>query len=186
MPSERILLETDAPDALPKSASDSLYLVEGDSYNSKELQPQQGIDDLSSASDASTMPKETLNHPANILNVSLHRNRFYLYLFNGRHYPRKNTFALSQAFSWLAFWLLMHKTIRLSLATLILLAFCFGLYHWSCHINPIILFNLTFSSHNSLVYAKSKHNALVILTILSNLLSPIGLMWKLFNRLGVK
>lgn len=69
VPSERILLETDAPDALPKSASDSLYLVEGDSYNSKELQPQQGIDDLSSASDASTMPKETLNHPANILNV---------------------------------------------------------------------------------------------------------------------
>lgn len=69
VPSERILLETDAPDALPKFVSDTLYPVEGDSSNSKELHAQEGISGLDSASDGSTMPKETLNHPANIVNV---------------------------------------------------------------------------------------------------------------------
>lgn len=83
MPSERILLETDAPDALPKFVSDTLYPVEGDSSNSIELHAQEGISGLDSASGGSTMPKETLNHPANIVNVSPHRNKFCLFLFYG-------------------------------------------------------------------------------------------------------
>ncbi|XP_062110981.1 uncharacterized protein LOC133822608 [Humulus lupulus] len=57
VPSERILLETDAPDALPKSipASESLYLVQGDSSSNSNATAE---------TDAST-----LNHPANILHV---------------------------------------------------------------------------------------------------------------------
>lgn len=63
VPSDRILLETDAPDALPKSNNlDSLFLIEGDDFVPKEP----GIDD---AADSSRLPKETLNHPANIHNV---------------------------------------------------------------------------------------------------------------------
>ncbi|PON37052.1 TatD family [Parasponia andersonii] len=56
VPSERILLETDAPDALPKSmsTSDSLFPVEGDS---------------SSNSNAAETDASTLNHPENILIV---------------------------------------------------------------------------------------------------------------------
>ncbi|KAH7524546.1 hypothetical protein FEM48_Zijuj06G0130900 [Ziziphus jujuba var. spinosa] len=75
VPLERILLETDAPDALPMSKLDSLYLVEGDS-SLEQLQVQQGISTSNSAAtlpdtvrDASALPKGTLNHPANILNV---------------------------------------------------------------------------------------------------------------------
>ncbi|KAL5554762.1 hypothetical protein UlMin_042163 [Ulmus minor] len=69
VPSERILLETDAPDALPKSPLESLYLVEEDSSesNPKESHAPEGTSGLNE--DASTMPKETLNHPANILYV---------------------------------------------------------------------------------------------------------------------
>ncbi|KAJ0668575.1 putative TatD family, metal-dependent hydrolase [Helianthus annuus] len=47
VPSDRILLETDAPDAVPKpNSSESIFLVEGDENNGD--------------------PKEMLNHPANI------------------------------------------------------------------------------------------------------------------------
>lgn len=51
-------MESDAPDALPKSmsTSDSLFLVEGDSSSNPST----------AETDASM-----LNHPANILNVSL-------------------------------------------------------------------------------------------------------------------
>ncbi|XP_058195507.1 uncharacterized protein LOC131311894 isoform X1 [Rhododendron vialii] len=60
VPSERILLETDAPDALPKSNGvDSLYPVEGDD----------SLNQSKDASATSDQPKETLNHPANIHNV---------------------------------------------------------------------------------------------------------------------
>ncbi|XP_038880364.1 uncharacterized metal-dependent hydrolase YabD isoform X2 [Benincasa hispida] len=77
VPSDRILLETDAPDALPKSKSDSLYLVEGDPSLSEFLKTQeqsaptgsQQSTLLCSSTDASTLPRETLNHPANIQNV---------------------------------------------------------------------------------------------------------------------
>ncbi|KAJ7976339.1 TatD related DNase [Quillaja saponaria] len=79
VPSERILLETDAPDALPKSMIDSLFLVEGDASLPEELHGQKGA--LSSThgtspsstshatTDASSLPRETLNHPANIHHV---------------------------------------------------------------------------------------------------------------------
>ncbi|KAJ1401392.1 TatD family [Sesbania bispinosa] len=77
--SDRILLETDAPDALPKSNIDSLLFVEGDTSLPKELQGQRTTSFSRSGSspgntshasiDASMLPKETLNHPANIHNL---------------------------------------------------------------------------------------------------------------------
>ncbi|KAJ4720980.1 TatD related DNase [Melia azedarach] len=77
--SERILLETDAPDALPKAELDSLFLVDGDPSLSQEFYAkEENLPDVGSASDnqshaskdSSTLPKEeTLNHPANIHNV---------------------------------------------------------------------------------------------------------------------
>ncbi|CAL5409763.1 unnamed protein product [Camellia sinensis] len=77
VPAERILLETDAPDALPKSNNfDSLFPIEGDDSLPAGFQIQ-GEDSTSNccspsenqsqdARDASAQPKETLNHPANI------------------------------------------------------------------------------------------------------------------------
>ncbi|KAM7278734.1 hypothetical protein ACFE04_005868 [Oxalis oulophora] len=62
VPSERILLETDAPDALPKSEYGSLFSVE----DFQEAQTREG--DLSSKNESS-LPNETLNHPANIHSV---------------------------------------------------------------------------------------------------------------------
>lgn len=77
--SDRILLETDAPDALPNPDLDSLFLVDGDKHTPERTQAQGEnsasntatlSDDHSHAStDASSLPKETLNHPANIHNV---------------------------------------------------------------------------------------------------------------------
>lgn len=73
VPSDRILLETDAPDALPNSNIDSLHFVEGDASLTEELRAQTTSSSTSGAShvltDASMLPKETLNHPANIHNV---------------------------------------------------------------------------------------------------------------------
>ncbi|KAG2708745.1 hypothetical protein I3760_05G207600 [Carya illinoinensis] len=78
VPSERILLESDAPDAFPKSELDSLFMVDGDPSIPEELQGQGGklsSNDGSSSNfsyavrDVSTLPKDTLNHPANIQNV---------------------------------------------------------------------------------------------------------------------
>ncbi len=67
-------MESDAPDALPKSELGSMFLVDGDPSIREELQGQGG--NLSTSSDltrdvrdASTLPKDTLNHPANIQNV---------------------------------------------------------------------------------------------------------------------
>ncbi|KAH1206635.1 D-aminoacyl-tRNA deacylase [Glycine max] len=78
VPPDRILLETDAPDALPMSNIDSLYFVEGDTSLTEELLAQTTTSSTSGSSlgnsshvlaDASMLPKETLNHPANIHNV---------------------------------------------------------------------------------------------------------------------
>ncbi|XP_020988459.1 uncharacterized protein LOC107471923 isoform X1 [Arachis duranensis] len=76
VPSDRILLETDAPDALPKSNIDSLFFVDGDPSLPEEPQGRSSTSSSASGTslndgsqvltDASTLPKETLNHPANI------------------------------------------------------------------------------------------------------------------------
>ncbi|KAG4939412.1 hypothetical protein JHK86_045553 [Glycine max] len=68
----------DAPDALPMSNIDSLHFVEGDTSLTEELLAQTTTSSTSGSSlgnashvlaDASMLPKETLNHPANIHNV---------------------------------------------------------------------------------------------------------------------
>ncbi|KAK3019410.1 hypothetical protein RJ639_004660 [Escallonia herrerae] len=80
VPSERILLETDAPDALPEVHNlDTLFFIDTDSSVPEELRVQgenSTPSDVSpserpspGASDSSAVPKETLNHPANILNI---------------------------------------------------------------------------------------------------------------------
>ncbi|KAK6936419.1 3'-5' ssDNA/RNA exonuclease TatD-like [Dillenia turbinata] len=78
VPNERILIETDAPDALPTIYSGSLYSVERGAANFEEF-PLQERNSASSTSnsgklhtsvtDTSTEPHETLNHPANIHHV---------------------------------------------------------------------------------------------------------------------
>lgn len=79
MPADRILLESDAPDALPKSNLGTLQWVEGDDSVPQELRnhgentiPDANLpsDNVHHATDASTFPKETLNHPVNIHCVS--------------------------------------------------------------------------------------------------------------------
>ncbi|KAF7801981.1 TatD-related deoxyribonuclease [Senna tora] len=68
--SDRILLETDAPDALPKSNIDSLFFIDGDTSLPEDLHGQTTPPSTSGSSlDASVLPKETLNHPANICSV---------------------------------------------------------------------------------------------------------------------
>ncbi|KAJ8434907.1 hypothetical protein Cgig2_003346 [Carnegiea gigantea] len=76
VPSDRSLLETDAPDAVPRCNLDSLFLLEGDASLPPELKalgenPQsRATYALSSeVKDESKLPKELLNHPANIHNV---------------------------------------------------------------------------------------------------------------------
>uniref|UniRef100_A0A2P2JUE4 Uncharacterized protein MANES_08G158200 n=1 Tax=Rhizophora mucronata TaxID=61149 RepID=A0A2P2JUE4_RHIMU len=67
VPSDRILLETDAPDALPNKELGSLILVDRDNSKAEES-CSQGENSASNAGNlvASTLPKEMLNHPANI------------------------------------------------------------------------------------------------------------------------
>ncbi|KAK4272283.1 hypothetical protein QN277_020864 [Acacia crassicarpa] len=67
--SDRILLETDAPDALPNSNIDSLFFIEGDASLPEHIRGNSTPSTSSSSTDASMLPKETLNHPANIRNV---------------------------------------------------------------------------------------------------------------------
>lgn len=76
VPSDRILLETDAPDALPRSNLSSLFLVEGDPSLPPELRalgenPHSRETGAMSdeMKDESKFPKEMINHPANIHNV---------------------------------------------------------------------------------------------------------------------
>lgn len=80
IPPERILLETDAPDALPKaSESDSLFLIGREVSVTEELldcdenssTKKESTSDNTShdESGASELPEENLNHPANIHHV---------------------------------------------------------------------------------------------------------------------
>lgn len=66
-------METDSPDALPKSESGTLYFVEGDpSLLPEEGNSSQDLESNASSSGGSMkLPKETLNHPANIHTVCL-------------------------------------------------------------------------------------------------------------------
>lgn len=59
-------METDSPDALPKSESGDLYFVEGDPSLTEEGNSSQ---DPKSSGGSMKLPKETLNHPANIHTV---------------------------------------------------------------------------------------------------------------------
>ncbi|XP_057544156.1 uncharacterized protein LOC130823538 [Amaranthus tricolor] len=76
VPCDRILLETDAPDAVPKLDLNDLFLVEGDPSLSPRLQTLgenphlRAKDDMSVVEkEAPGLPKEMLNHPANIQKV---------------------------------------------------------------------------------------------------------------------
>jgi TatD DNase family protein len=75
VPSDRILLETDSPDALPKAEPGCLYFVEGDPSLQEEGDSAQDLDSVSkdksnaSSNDSVKLQKGTLNHPANIHTV---------------------------------------------------------------------------------------------------------------------
>ncbi|KAL1809054.1 hypothetical protein ACET3Z_026044 [Daucus carota] len=80
VPADRILLETDAPDGLPKSDNlESLFYIEKDSSHPEDhnaqvqnAAPVEGSSSDSTCCDAknsSAVPNETLNHPANIKTV---------------------------------------------------------------------------------------------------------------------
>ncbi|XP_073058669.1 uncharacterized protein [Primulina eburnea] len=70
IPRERILLETDAPDARPTlSNQDSLFLVESDVSEKKQLTDENGDDGSDEKRNISSQPERTLNHPANIHHV---------------------------------------------------------------------------------------------------------------------
>ncbi|CAK7333797.1 unnamed protein product [Dovyalis caffra] len=77
--SDRILLETDAPDALPNADFGSLFLVDGGIFHPERIRSEGENsasnadslhdDDSHPSKDASALPRETPNHPANIHNV---------------------------------------------------------------------------------------------------------------------
>ncbi|XP_073153036.1 uncharacterized protein [Henckelia pumila] len=70
VPRERILLETDAPDARPTlSNQDSLFLVERDISERKQLTDKNGDDGSDEKGNTTSQPERTLNHPANIHHV---------------------------------------------------------------------------------------------------------------------
>lgn len=79
VPADRILLETDAPDALPKSNDlDSLFYIEKDSSTEELLTQGENTTSNDSnpsenmshdARDSSALVNENLNHPANIHSV---------------------------------------------------------------------------------------------------------------------
>lgn len=70
VPQDRILLETDAPDALPRSDLGSLVSVGGTPSipldKSKEPDSNDDAEASTGTKEASALPKESLNHPANI------------------------------------------------------------------------------------------------------------------------
>ncbi|KAG9455344.1 hypothetical protein H6P81_008248 [Aristolochia fimbriata] len=75
VPTDRILLESDAPDALPQGNLSSLLCVPGDASVPDELWKRgQDLDSIAippsndsiAATDTSVLSKETLNHPANM------------------------------------------------------------------------------------------------------------------------
>ncbi|MQL98654.1 hypothetical protein Taro_031366 [Colocasia esculenta] len=65
VPIDRILLESDAPDGFPRLGECSFSLVPGDASIPQEQQIQMG--DINA--DTTKLPKETLNHPANVSTV---------------------------------------------------------------------------------------------------------------------
>uniref|UniRef100_A0A7N0U8D6 TatD related DNase n=1 Tax=Kalanchoe fedtschenkoi TaxID=63787 RepID=A0A7N0U8D6_KALFE len=69
VPLERILIESDAPDALPKSDLASLFLIEGDDSVNEALERQRREGTDSPGAESLPLPKEMLNHPANIHTV---------------------------------------------------------------------------------------------------------------------
>lgn len=70
IPRERILLETDAPDARPTVCNqDSLFLVERDVTEKKQLTDENGGDGSDEKRNTSSQPERTLNHPANIHHI---------------------------------------------------------------------------------------------------------------------
>lgn len=71
IPSERILLETDAPDARPKSVNpDSLFSIDREASNPKGISGDDNVSSSNNAGkEASPLPEESLNHPANIHHV---------------------------------------------------------------------------------------------------------------------
>ncbi|TYI02270.1 hypothetical protein ES332_A11G257300v1 [Gossypium tomentosum] len=75
IPLERILLESDAPDALPHLELSSLFLVDEDPSLPQEIfaHGRTAASNVSTSSDTSrdaySLPKDMLNHPANIHNV---------------------------------------------------------------------------------------------------------------------
>lgn len=77
-------MESDAPDALPKSHLGSHFWVENDSSASKVHQTEDvnlgssgNISDDPAARNRSVLPQETLNHPANIHSVCLCFSLFF-------------------------------------------------------------------------------------------------------------
>ncbi|KMZ70134.1 Hydrolase, TatD family [Zostera marina] len=70
VPIDKILLETDAPDGLPKfdnSMSSLLHAVRRNPHASQnDLENQSQSEDTNDATDEQSLPEEKLNHPANI------------------------------------------------------------------------------------------------------------------------
>ncbi|KAF6156804.1 hypothetical protein GIB67_033273 [Kingdonia uniflora] len=69
IPTERILLESDSPDALPRSNLDALLWVPGDQSVPQELQRQGDTPNVNIPDHQPHVVREALNHPANIHNV---------------------------------------------------------------------------------------------------------------------
>ncbi|PIN10825.1 TatD-related DNase [Handroanthus impetiginosus] len=70
VPRERILLETDAPGARPKSVNpDSLFLIEREVSDLKDVSGDDGNSSSSDGGKAAQLTEENLNHPANIRQV---------------------------------------------------------------------------------------------------------------------
>lgn len=73
VPHERILLETDAPDALPKlSGSDSLFLIEQSSDRGEISTSAESSQNVANKESDKSKPQNDLNHPANIHHVLSH------------------------------------------------------------------------------------------------------------------
>lgn len=85
------MLETDAPDGLPKfdnSMSSLLHAVRRNPHASQnDLENQSQSEDTNDATDEQSLPEEKLNHPANIRAVSFFcrkktQRRMFLYFYH--------------------------------------------------------------------------------------------------------
>lgn len=75
---DRILLESDAPDALPKFKSNSVSLVQENTSALQELLRQSE----NQSSESSDQQNQELNHPANIHSVGFSNFLYIIYYFN--------------------------------------------------------------------------------------------------------